>query len=110
MPRKTPPPLPDREALRQQLEEAEARVKQVESSLTAADRARKQQARTSFGRRLKVLREQQDLSLLDLEKSSGITTSNLSRYETGQRLPTWAAVLALADALGCSTEEFRENS
>lgn len=102
MPRKVPPPAPsDREALRQQLEQAEAQ-------LTASDRARKQQARQTFGQRLKALRNEVGLSLLDLERVSGISTSNLSRYELGQRLPTWAAVLALADALGVSTEAFRE--
>jgi ribosome-binding protein aMBF1 (putative translation factor) len=102
MARKVPPPAPsDREALRQQLEQAEAQLAQ-------SDRARKQQARTSFGQRLKTLREAAGLSLLDLDRASGISASNLSRYELGQRLPTWAAVLALADALGVSTEEFRE--
>jgi transcriptional regulator with XRE-family HTH domain len=37
-----------------------------------------------------------------------MTTDGLSRLERGNRSPSWETVLALADALGVSTEAFRQ--
>jgi DNA-binding XRE family transcriptional regulator len=101
MTRKRQPEPLDLETVRQQRDQAKA-------DLAALERQRKQQARVSFGVRLKALREEAGLSLAELERKSMVSNVNLSRYELGQRQPTWAIVLALADALGTSTEAFRE--
>ncbi|HEY5855892.1 MAG TPA: helix-turn-helix transcriptional regulator, partial [Aldersonia sp.] len=48
------------------------------------------------GARLKRIRALRRMTLTDLERSTGISTSTLSRLETGQRRPTLELLLALS--------------
>src|SRR5881392_3208220 len=48
--------------------------------------------------RLRRLRTQRRLSLIDVASSTGISKSTLSRLETGQRRPTLELLLALSHA------------
>jgi transcriptional regulator with XRE-family HTH domain len=67
----------------------------------------KKKGRTPFGIRLRRLREESGLTLADLAERSGIHLQNLSRLENSEKqVPKWDTVVALAKALGCSTEEF----
>ncbi|MFM9372892.1 helix-turn-helix domain-containing protein [Streptomyces sp. Da 82-17] len=61
----------------------------------------------SFGRRLKQLRTERNLSQAALA-GDGMSTGYLSRLESGARQPTERAVAHLASQLGISPEEFEE--
>jgi transcriptional regulator with XRE-family HTH domain len=61
-----------------------------------------------FGGRLRELREGAGLNQKELAVRAGLTLDGLSRLERGNRSPTWETVLALANALGVSTEAFRQ--
>jgi transcriptional regulator with XRE-family HTH domain len=63
----------------------------VDDSLIAA-------ALDSVGPRLKHLRTQRGVTLADLSGTTGISTSTLSRLETGQRRPSLEVLLPLAQA------------
>ncbi|WP_344238964.1 XRE family transcriptional regulator [Kribbella hippodromi] len=52
-----------------------------------------------LGPRLRRIREQKDLSLAALSRSTGISTSTLSRLESGQRRPALDLLLRIAAAL-----------
>ena len=52
----------------------------------------------AVGQRLRSLREQRQLSLARLSATTGISTSTLSRLESGGRKPTLELLLALARA------------
>ncbi|MEV0917495.1 XRE family transcriptional regulator [Streptomyces sp. NPDC049967] len=52
------------------------------------------------GRRLRALRHQQDLSLSELSRRSGVGKGTLSELESGRRNPTLETLYALATALG----------
>lgn len=52
----------------------------------------------SVGQRLRSLRQQRQLSLARLSATTGISTSTLSRLESGGRKPTLELLLALARA------------
>lgn len=60
-----------------------------------------------FGKRLRELRLEAGLTQRTLADRAGFRTDAVSRWEAGLRVPTWLHVLALADALGVSTESFR---
>lgn len=62
-----------------------------------------------FGARLRELREQAGLSRKELAEKAGLQSeAGIRNLEQGIRSPSWETVIALADALGCSTEAFRE--
>ena len=48
------------------------------------------------------LREEQDLTQEDVAYDAGLTTSTLSRVETGDNNPSWTTVERIAGALGVS--------
>jgi transcriptional regulator with XRE-family HTH domain len=62
---------------------------------------------TGFGERLRQLREAKGLSQMELAEAAGMWTNTVSRLENGRHTPPWSAVIALADALGCATDDFR---
>lgn len=68
----------------------------------------KTQKNTGFGPRLKLLREAAGLSQAVLAAKVGMNRFSLSKLELGSRQPTWSTVIDLADALGVSTEQFRD--
>jgi transcriptional regulator with XRE-family HTH domain len=61
---------------------------------------------SSFGKKLKELRERRQLSQEALSERSGISVQTISRWERDLRVPDWNAVLALCRALGVPPEEF----
>lgn len=63
----------------------------------------------NFGCMIKYLREQRNLTLEDLSKSTGISKSYISRLEVSQRkAPTIPVVKVLADGLGVEMSELLE--
>ncbi|MEU4595913.1 XRE family transcriptional regulator [Nocardia sp. NPDC023988] len=55
--------------------------------------------------RLRRAREQRKLSLADLARATGLSTSTLSRLESGQRKPSLELLLPITVALGIPLEE-----
>jgi transcriptional regulator with XRE-family HTH domain len=55
--------------------------------------------------RLKRLRAQRGVTLVDLAATTGISTSTLSRLETGQRRPSLELLLPLAQAYGVPLDD-----
>ena len=70
----------------------------IDEDLTAADR---------LAAELRTLRDLTGKSLRELEKSTHTSDSSLSRYLSGQALPPWPVVEALATAAGRDTERLR---
>lgn len=64
----------------------------------------------TFPSRLRSLRERAGLTQQQLAERVGMARPNLARLERGERAPSWETVLRLAEALGVSTEEFRERT
>jgi transcriptional regulator with XRE-family HTH domain len=61
-----------------------------------------------FALRLKELRAAAGWSQPELAERAGMTKAGICNLEQGRRQASWATVVALADALGVSTEAFRE--
>lgn len=61
-----------------------------------------------FGERLKALRLAAGLTQEKLAEAVGMTVGNIGRLESGSRNPSWETVVRLAEALGISTDKFRE--
>jgi transcriptional regulator with XRE-family HTH domain len=59
-----------------------------------------------FAGRLKELREQAGLTQQQLADKAGLSKFGISDLEQGRRIPGWDTVLALASALGVSTDAF----
>ena len=62
---------------------------------------------TPFARRLADLRTAAGLTAAQLADRAGLSRQAVWRLEEGRREPSWASVVALAEALGVSTERFR---
>jgi transcriptional regulator with XRE-family HTH domain len=63
---------------------------------------------TSFGKRLKELRESAGLSQQDLATRAGLSVGGLAGLEQGRREPNWTTVLSLASALEVDCKAFQE--
>jgi transcriptional regulator with XRE-family HTH domain len=61
-----------------------------------------------FSLRLKELREQSGLTQKGLAEKVGLAVRAITYYESGERLPTWDVVLALAAALGVDCTAFAQ--
>ena len=61
---------------------------------------------TAFGKRLKQLRQKNSLTQLDLELESGISRTEISRIENGQKNIEFLTIVKLATALDISLHEF----
>lgn len=57
-----------------------------------------------FAKNMKRIRERQNLTRKELSKRSGVSTSSIGYYETGQREPTASALVAIAKVLHCSVD------
>lgn len=64
-------------------------------------------ADTGFAGRLKALRADAGLSQAELARMAGLGLGTVTKLEQGLQGPSWAAVLALADVLGVSLDDFR---
>ena len=58
----------------------------------------------TFGERLKLLREEKELSLCALERETGINHGALSRWERGERDILSHNLIKLADYFGVSAD------
>jgi len=63
------------------------------------------EALTAVGRRLRALRRERELTLVDMSAVAGISVSTLSRLESGARRPTLELLLPLAHAYGVTLDE-----
>jgi len=70
--------------------------------------AKKKDIDPEFGRRLRHLREHAGLTLIELGERAGMVYTSIGRLERGEREPTWATIVRLADALGVDLNAFRE--
>jgi transcriptional regulator with XRE-family HTH domain len=61
-----------------------------------------------FAGRLKELREQAGLTQQQLADKAGIGKDSVAQLEQGRNQASWAFVLALADALGITPNDFRQ--
>lgn len=57
-----------------------------------------------FAKNMKRIRERRNLTRKELSKRSGVSTSSIGYYETGQREPTASALVAIAKVLHCSVD------
>ncbi|MBG6059412.1 transcriptional regulator with XRE-family HTH domain [Cryobacterium sp. MP_M5] len=67
-----------------------------------------QRIETALGQiapRLRRIRQKKDLTLAELSKATGISTSTLSRLESGQRKPSLELLLPIVAALGVPFDE-----
>lgn len=55
-------------------------------------------------KRIKELREQMNMSQADLAKRIGVSQVCLSRYETGERRPSYTVLKAIARVFDCSLD------
>jgi transcriptional regulator with XRE-family HTH domain len=60
----------------------------------------------SFAERLKELRQRSGLTQQKLAAAAGVQREAIARLESGTREPTWAAVQAIAKALGVDCTAF----
>ncbi len=59
----------------------------------------------NYGKSLKEIRQLHKKTLLQVEKDTGITNSNLSRWENGKVIPNIDFCVKLADYYGISLDE-----
>jgi transcriptional regulator with XRE-family HTH domain len=64
-----------------------------------------EQILTEVGPRLRLLRQQRDITLAGLAAATGISVSTLSRLESGQRRPNLDLLLPLARAYGVPLDD-----
>jgi transcriptional regulator with XRE-family HTH domain len=62
-----------------------------------------------IGRRIKKIREQQHLTLKNVEAKAGISATHISEIERGKTSPTIGALMRIADALGKDPAYFIED-
>lgn len=62
--------------------------------------------RSTFGSRLKALREAAGLTQAELEKRAGMSSTQVAQYETGRRQPTFRNLQALCRALAVDLDAF----
>lgn len=57
-----------------------------------------------FGKRIKTLRLQRNMSQLELAKALAVTKSGVSAYETGARMPSYSVLIKIAQFFNVSTD------
>lgn len=65
----------------------------------------KERIKLLFGSKLKSIREEQNLSLKKTDAQSDLDSSNIFKYETGQRDPQLTTIIKLAIALKVHPKE-----
>lgn len=58
----------------------------------------------TISERIRLIRQQKNISQNELAKAAGINVKSLSRYELGSSIPPANALKAIADALGVSAD------
>jgi transcriptional regulator with XRE-family HTH domain len=59
-----------------------------------------------FGPQLRRLREAAGLTQVQLAELAGLHTQSVVKIERSERSPNWDSVVALAEALGCTPNDF----
>jgi transcriptional regulator with XRE-family HTH domain len=67
----------------------------------------KAKPQSTFGTKLKELREAKGLTRYALAKLAGTSPIHVDGLEKDERQPSWEMVQRIAAALGASTEDFR---
>jgi len=62
--------------------------------------------RKALGYRLKAARKEKGLSQEELANIVGVKVGTISKYEQGDRIPSFARIFDLAEALGCDSTVF----
>lgn len=70
----------------------------------------KKRETSSFGRRLRVLREAAGLTQEELAARVNIPYQSIARYERGEVEPTWPRVITFAEALGVEVGAFHDDT
>jgi transcriptional regulator with XRE-family HTH domain len=65
-------------------------------------------SKNEIGRRIKKVREEQHLTLKNVEAKAGISATHISEIERGKTSPTIGALIRIADALGKDPAYFIE--
>lgn len=55
--------------------------------------------------RIVTLRKKRGMSQMDLARASGVWTSQISRFETGESKPSVDSLINLASALDCTADD-----
>jgi transcriptional regulator with XRE-family HTH domain len=63
-------------------------------------------AKTTFGRRLRLIRKSRGLTLEELGKEASVGYKHIAEIERGQKVPSFEAIDRLAHALGVRPFEF----
>jgi XRE family transcriptional regulator, fatty acid utilization regulator len=63
-------------------------------------------AKTDFGKRLKEFRAAAGFTQVELGDRTGIHARTIINLERGERDPNWTTVIALAEALGVTPNDF----
>lgn len=58
-----------------------------------------------FGNNLQALMRENDITQRELERKSGVSQSDLSRYVNGRQAPTYKAIINLSYALECDVAD-----
>lgn len=66
-------------------------------------------SKEEIGRRIKKIREEQHLTLKNVEAKAGISATHISEIERGKTSPTIGALIRIADALGKDPAYFIES-
>ncbi len=66
-------------------------------------------SKEEIGRRIKKMREEQHLTLKNVEAKAGISATHISEIERGKTSPTIGALIRIADALGKDPAYFIED-
>jgi len=74
----------------------------------AENRRRQLNEADAFAARLRLVREQRNLTQVELAKRAGVGQAMVSLLEQGDRQPSWATVCRLAKALNVGIEEFQK--
>lgn len=67
-------------------------------------------AATEDGRRIGVVRKTLGWSQAQLADKLGVTEATISRWESGDRSPSWITARRLARALGCPSAALEDDS
>lgn len=64
----------------------------------------------TLSKRLREMRQMRGLKQSDLSRRTGLQPSAISQFETGQRVPSLANLVKIADALGVALDSIFERS
>ncbi|MDE6724735.1 MAG: helix-turn-helix domain-containing protein, partial [Ruminiclostridium sp.] len=59
---------------------------------------------TEMGKRLRTMREERHLTQQELANRLGIAREQVTRYETGTKIPPLLIAIQISDVLGCSLD------